>query len=77
MARNVTLKLDEALLRKARQVAVAADKSLSQWVADLIAEALSSNAGYARGKQEALRRLEQGFKLGGVPLSREEAHDRA
>ncbi len=76
MARNVTLKLDDALLRKGRQIAVAKEKSLSQWVTDLIARAVNEEARYARAKRRALKRLDKGFRLGGQPLSREEAHER-
>jgi len=36
MAKNVTLRLDEAVLRKARHAAVEEDKSLSERVAGLI-----------------------------------------
>lgn len=75
MTKNLTIKLDEALLRQARHQAVAVDKSLSQWVTDLIAEALASDGDYDRCRRRALRRLERGFKLGD-PLSREEAHER-
>lgn len=76
MARNVTLKLDDALLKKGRLIAVAKEKSLSQWVTDLIVRAINEEARYARAKRRALKRLEKGFRLGGQPLSREEAHER-
>ena len=75
MTKNVTLKLDDGLLRQARHLAVASEKSLSQWVTDLIVQALSSDGAYARSRRRALRRLEKGFKLGD-PLSREEVHER-
>jgi hypothetical protein len=74
--RNVTVKLDETLLRKARQAAVSDDKSLSQWISDLIIRTLSTDAAYARSRQRALRRIKSGWKLGGSPLSRDAAHER-
>ncbi len=76
MSRNVTLKLDESLLRKSRQLALAEEKSLSQWVAGLMAQAVNRDARYAGAKRRALKRLQSGFSLGGRPLTREEAHER-
>ena len=76
MTKNLTLRMDQAFVRKCRQVAVAQDKSLSQWVTDLILEALSTEALFLEAKKRASRRLKAGFKLGGRPLSREEAHAR-
>jgi len=76
MTRNLTLKLDAALLRRLRQAAGGEDKSVSQWVTDLIVQALARDAGYAQAKRRALERLVSGWDLGGRPLSREELHDR-
>ena len=76
LTRNVTLKLDENLLKKSRQIALAKEKSLSQWLSDLIARALNEDARYAKAKKRALERLEKGFPLSGQPLNREEAHER-
>ncbi|HSF18291.1 MAG TPA: DUF6364 family protein [Vicinamibacteria bacterium] len=76
MTKNVTLKLDETLLKKCRQIAVSKDKSLSQWVAELMARAVDEQSGYARARRRALTRLDRGFHLGGKPLSRESLHER-
>lgn len=76
MTRNVTLKLDETLLKKCRQIAVRTEKSLSQWVTGLMQQAVSEESHYARAKKRALKRLDRGFSLGGHPLSRDESHER-
>ena len=78
MARNVTIRLDEALLKKCRHAAVEEDKSLSRWISDLIARAVSPEGreGYQQARKRALKRLEEGFALGGRPLSREDVHER-
>ena len=76
MVKNITLRLDEALLRTCRRLAVEKDKSLSRWVTDLIKEAISRQNAYARSKRRALRRLEAGLKLGGRPLTPEEIYER-
>ncbi len=76
MARNLTLRLDDSVLRKARHLAVEEEKSLSQWVADLIAQSVARNQDYAAVRRRAVARLERGMRLGGKPLTREEAHER-
>ncbi len=76
MTKNVTLKLDASLLRKCRQLAVAQDKSLSQWVTELLQRAVVEEPAYARAKKRALERLNAGFRLGGRPMLREDLHER-
>lgn len=76
MGRNVTLRLDEAVLRKARHAAVEQDQSLSEWVARLITQATSREDRSLLARERALKRMERGFHLGGRALSREEAHER-
>ncbi len=76
MAKNVTLKMDETLLKKCRQIAVAKDKSLSQWLVELMARAIDEQTNYAHARRRALKRLEKGFRLGGAPLPRESLHER-
>ena len=76
MAKNITLSLDEVVLRKARHAAVEADQSLSQWVTNLITREVSSSDASASAKERALKRLKQGFHLGGKPVVRETLHER-
>ena len=76
MNKNVTLKIDESLLRKCRRIAVEKDKSLSQWITDLLVEVVTREERFARARAGALKRLQSGFRLGGRPLSRQESHER-
>ncbi len=76
MGKNVTLRLDEAIIRKARHAAVEQDQSLSEWVAGLIVHATSKEGRSLSAREKALKRMDQGFHLGGSPLSRGEAHER-
>ena len=76
MTRNITLRLDDAILKQARMKAVQEDQSLSEWVANLVAEAVTGQSKFAAAKRRALRRLEKGMDLGGKPLTRAQAHDR-
>ncbi len=76
MTKNVTLRLDEAVLQRAKHRAVEEDCSLSEWVAKLIAEQVSGASDYAAARARAIERLNTGFLLGGKPLTRDEAHER-
>lgn len=76
MNKNVTLRLDEAVLRKARHAAVDQEQSLTEWVSELIMRATSEKDRFSSARERALKRAQKGFRLGGKPLSREEAHAR-
>ncbi len=76
MAKNITLRLDEAILRKCRHLAVEAEKSVSQWLTDLIIETLSKRSSYTSARAKAIATLEKGFALGGKPFSRSQTHER-
>lgn len=73
MSKNVT-RLDDSIVMKCRHAAAEADKSLSQWIADLMVNAVSAAYVQRAARERALRRLEKGFALGGTPLSRDEIY---
>lgn len=75
-SKNVTLKIDGVVLRKARDLAVKQNASLSQWLTDLVVHAVTAKSDFAAARQRALKRLDAGLKLGGKPLLRDEAHER-
>ena len=74
MPKNVTIRLDEAIVKKCRHAAVEEDKSLSQWIADVLVEEVSAHDIRHAARERALKRLEEGFSLGGTPLTREEIY---
>ena len=76
MTKNVTLRLEEAILKQAKHRAVEADKSLSRWVADLIAREVGRSSGYHEAMQRMLNRMERCFHLGGRPIPRDQLHER-
>ena len=76
MAKNVTVKLDDAVLRKAKHLAVEENTSLSQLLTDLIVGRVSGRSGFAGARRRALKRLNTGLSLGGKPLTRDQAHER-
>jgi len=74
--KNLTLKIDESLLKEARHRAVDEGTSVSAWVAELIRSALREQESFEENRREALADLERPLKLGGKPLSRESLHER-
>lgn len=74
--KNLTLQLDEVLLKHARHLTVESDQSLSEWVSGLIQEAVRLRSGRDLSKKRALKVLKSPLKLDGRVLSREEMHER-
>lgn len=76
MASNITLKLEDSLLKQARKVAVNENTSLSAWVAKLIVDNLRKQDGRHAARQKALTTLEAGFELRPGRFTRDELHER-
>lgn len=77
MKRNVTLKLDEKLLREARVIAAEEGSSLSALLSERLETLVRERKAYERACRRALSRLETGFELGWTPPgSRDELHER-
>lgn len=77
-ARNVTLSLDEDILREARVLAAQRGMSVSAFLRHELARLVEEQRGYAKARETALRRLSKGLSLGGGPLPRrEDLHERA
>ena len=74
--KNVTLKLDDNLLKKARTIAVEEDASLSQWVTNLIKIEVIRKTKYQKAMHRILSLMHKGLNLGGKPLTRDAAHER-
>lgn len=76
MNSNVTLKLDDALLKQARKAAVDENTSLSGWVAELIVENLRKRNRRRSARRRALAALQSGFDLKPGRFTRDELHER-
>ena len=74
--KNITLKLDEQLIRRLKHLAVDEETSVSAWVAGLVESALRDRDAYEAARKGALADLEKPLQLGGTPLTREEVHSR-
>ena len=78
MQRNLTVRLDEGTIRKAKIVAAKRSTSVSRLVAQEIDRLVREDDAYEQARVEALADLESGFDLGteGQLPRREVAYDR-
>ena len=77
--RNVTMSMPTDLIRRAKALAAARDKSLSELLRESLEEKVSEASGYRRAMERQLRILATGFDLGlrgRVAWSRDSAHER-
>lgn len=74
--KNLTVRISAQLLKQARLRAVEEEASLSEWIAQLIANAIHGDHSGRRGREKALHHLENPLSLGGEVFSREKLHDR-
>jgi len=78
MQRNLTVRLDETTIRKAKIVAAKRSTSVSRLVAHEIDRLVREDDAYEQARIEALADLESGFDMGsdGRLPPREAAYDR-
>jgi plasmid stability protein len=77
MQRNITLTLDDALIRKIRVLAARRNLSVSAMLREELSRLVAEDEAYEAAKRIALKRLQRGTRLGGGPLpSRDELHER-
>jgi len=75
MKRNITISLDQDLLRKARVLAAHRGTSVSRLLAEALTRIVTQSERYERAKVQALRDLERGLCLGGKPVPRQSFYD--
>jgi len=78
MSRNITLALDEEILREARVLAAHRGLSVSGLLRRQLVQLVENERGFAKARASALHRLAhaQSLEAGKLPR-REELHDRA
>lgn len=75
--RNITVQLDEELIREAKILAAKRSTSLSQFLADQIARAAEAHQAREAARPRAVTLMREGFAMGGPPYAdRQELHDR-
>lgn len=73
---NITVAIDPRLLKRARAVAARRGQSVSALLADELRELVEEDARYTSAHKRALSLFEKPLSLGGVPLRRDELHER-
>jgi hypothetical protein len=73
---NITVAIDPRLLKKARAVAARRGQSVSALLADELLALVDEEARYTTARKRALSLFQSPLSLGGVPLRREELHER-
>lgn len=76
MAGNITVRLDERTLRRIRHLAVNQQISVSAWVGKLVTRAVAELDGFEPARQRALEALRKPVPLVGLPLDRDQVHER-
>ncbi len=77
MKRNLTLKLDEEMVREARVIAARRGTSISALVTELLEARVREEAGYVRAHKRAVARLKKAYRFDwSPPASRDELHER-
>ena len=76
MKQNVTLSLDQKLLRQARVLAAQRSTSVSRLLATELERMVEHDAAFERARLAALADLRLGFSLGGHPAPRDALHER-
>lgn len=76
MSKNVTLRMDEELLRKFRHRAVDEEMSLTAWIVNTLIRSVDGESDREKIKVRALSRIEKGYDLGGKPMDRDDIYVR-
>jgi predicted transcriptional regulator len=76
MRQNLTIAIEQDLIRRAKVLAAERGKSISRLLADELQRLVDDQASYLRAKESALAEIDAGLRLGGRMVSREELHER-
>ncbi len=77
LKRNITLSLEEDLLKKAKLVAAKKNMSVSGLLTEQLSRIITEEDRYEASRRRALSRLKKGIHLGGrILATREELHER-
>jgi len=77
MKQNITVQLDQSIIRDAKVLAAKRSSSLSKFLSDQIQLIAAQESNYEHNKKLALARLDRGYSLGGGKMpKREELYNR-
>ncbi len=73
---NITVAIDAGLLKKARAVAARRGRSVSALLAEELRDLVDDDETYSAARKRAESLFSNPLPLGGVPITREELHER-
>ena len=77
MTKNITIRMDEQLLKDVKHIAVEHDMSVSAWITQVVEkETKRGSMVYEEAKERALRAMEEAPAYGGRMPTRDEMHER-
>ena len=76
MTKNITIRMDEQLLKDVKHIAVEHDMSVSAWITQLVEQAAKRDTRYEEAKAHALKAMEEAPAYNGKTYSRDELHER-
>ncbi|TCO58583.1 DUF6364 family protein [Actinocrispum wychmicini] len=76
MKRNLTIQLDEEVVREAKVLAAKRGTSVSSLLAHYVTKMTSDRQRYEEAKTRALKAMDSAVDRGGVTWTREELYDR-
>ncbi len=78
MTKNITLRMDEQLLKDVKHIAVEKDMSVSAWITRLVEKEAKRDLNYEASAAGIMRLMEeaQDYGDGGKTYTRDEMHER-
>ena len=76
MTKNITLRMDEQLLKDVKHIAIERDMSVSAWITQAVEKATKKDVRYEEAKDFALKAMEEAPAYGGKLFTRDELHER-
>jgi hypothetical protein len=76
MTKNITLRMDEQLLKDVKHIAVEEDMSVSAWIIKAVKKAAIKDVRYDEAKAFIMKAMEDAPDYGGQTFTRDELHER-
>ena len=76
MRQNLTIAVEQDLVRRAKVLAAERGTSISRLLADELQRLVDDQASYLRARESALAEIDAGLRLGGRIVSRDNLHER-
>jgi predicted transcriptional regulator len=76
MTKNITLRMDEQLLKDVKHIAIEHDMSVSAWIIQAVEKATKKDVRYEQAKAFVMKAMEDAPDYGDQKFSRDDLHER-